>query len=384
MDALSLLKTLIAIPSINPMGQKTGKGTEREVADCLENLLRREGIEVQRQAVEPDRENIIARVDVSPGNPGLSNGLLLNSHMDTVPVAHMTVDPFNPTISQGRIFGRGSCDAKGSLAAMVKALIHHAHRSRRTRPVFLLATVDEEFSFAGSRKFIEQHWPISAAVVGEPTELTTIIAHKGVVRWSFRVWGVSAHGATPELGRNAIYDAAKLALGLQSYAAELARRAAHPLLGTGTLNLGRISGGQAVNMVADLCEFEVDRRLLPDEDGREAIRDCEAWLRSHIDPTVRFEVSDPFLVDSALDTSESSEIVKAVASSRTKLLGQPGTCHGAHYGTDGSKFSRVGIETIVCGPGKIAQAHTNAEFLEIQQLDDATRLYDDLIQNWGC
>ena len=106
MDTLSLLKKLISIPSINPMGQKTFQGTEREVAECLENLLRREGIEVQRQAVEPDRENIIARVDVSPGSPRTSNGLLLNSHMDTVPVAHMTVDPFSPIISQGRVFGR--------------------------------------------------------------------------------------------------------------------------------------------------------------------------------------------------------------------------------------------------------------------------------------
>jgi acetylornithine deacetylase len=330
------------------------------------------------------RENLIARVEGTAEGTKRRPGLLLNSHMDTVPVANMVIPPFDPSVSEGRVFGRGSCDAKGPLVAMTMALVRQARRPRRNAPVILLATVDEEYSFLGSRKFIETAWPVSAAVVGEPTRLGNIIAHKGIARWLIRVWGVSAHGATPELGQNAIYDAARVELLLESYAAELAKRAGHPLLGKAALNLGRVTGGQAVNMVPDLCELEIDRRLLPHEDGLEALRDCENWLRERLDNRIRFEATDPFLLDPALDTSPDALIVQAVTRSQTRTLGTSSPCQGAHYGTDGSKLSRVGIETVVCGPGDIAQAHTKAEFIEVDQLESAVRLYDDLIQNWSA
>ena len=182
MDALKTLKDLIAIPSINPMRANSGEAAERE--------------------------NLIAVVHASRGR-STAGGLLLNSHIDIVPVGNMAIDPFEPVLIDGRIFGGGSCDAKASIAAMLTALLAHTQRPERPRPVLFLATVDEEFSFAGSRRFIERRWPVSAAVVGEPTELANVIAHKGVVRWRLQVRGVSAHGATPELGRNAIYDGAR-------------------------------------------------------------------------------------------------------------------------------------------------------------------------------
>ena len=188
------------------MRADSGEAAERAAIDCLESLLRSEQIDCERQAVVDGRENLIAIVHASGGST--SGGLLLNSHIDTVPVANMAISPFDPVLKDGRIFGRGSCDAKASIATMLAALLAHAQRPQRPRPVLFLATVDEEFSFRGSRRFIERSWPVSAAVVGEPTELTNVIAHKGVVRWRLQVRGVSAHGATPELGRSAIYDGA--------------------------------------------------------------------------------------------------------------------------------------------------------------------------------
>ena len=277
MDALNTLKDLIAIPSVNPMRADSGEAAERAAIDCLESLLRDAQIDCERQAVVDGRENLIAVVHASGGST--SGGLLLNSHIDTVPVANMAISPFDPVLKDGKIFGRGSCDAKASIAAMLAALLEHAQRPKRPRPVLFLATVDEEFSFRGSRRFIERSWPVSAAVVGEPTELTNVIAHKGVVRWRLQVRGVSAHGATPELGtqRNLRRCSSGRVIGTICFRTWPA--GGHPLLKQPTLNVGRVTGGQAVNMVPDRCEFEIDRRVLPGESAAEALKDCEEWLR---------------------------------------------------------------------------------------------------------
>ena len=381
MDTLKTLKDLIAIPSINPMRANSGEAAERAATDYLEALLRREQIDCERQVVADGRENLIAVVHATTGRRA-AGGLLLNSHIDTVPVANMAIAPFDPVLRDGRILGRGSCDAKASIAAMLTALVAHGQRPERPRPVLFLATVDEEFSFAGSRRFIERQWPVSAAVVGEPTELANVIAHKGVVRWRLQVRGLSAHGATPELGRSAIYDGARVAVLLEQYASELRRRGGHPLLQYPTLNVGRVTGGQAVNMVPDKCEFEIDRRVLPGESAAEAIQDCEEWLRNRLE-VLDFNLEDPFLDDPALETSSDSTIARSLQGAQQSVLGAASPCVGAHYGTDGSKLAAAGIETVVCGPGNIAQAHTRAEFVELEQVNLAVRLYDQLIQDWG-
>jgi acetylornithine deacetylase len=152
---------------------------------------------LKQQSVVDGRENLIAFFisGSTADHKARSGGLLLSSHMDTVPVANMTIPPFEPVVRDGKLYGRGSCDAKGPLAAMLTAFVNHARRPPRKHPAALLATVDEEFSFSGSRKFITTNWPIAAALVGEPTQLTNVIAHKGVVRWRLEVRGISAHGA---------------------------------------------------------------------------------------------------------------------------------------------------------------------------------------------
>jgi acetylornithine deacetylase len=228
-NVIQCLRDLIAIPSVNPMRAGVDEPVERALGAYVESSLRRAGIDCERQAVAEGRENLIALVSPSGrSSQSKRDGLMLNSHMDTVPVAHMAIDPFDPVMRDGCIYGRGSCDAKASIAAMMAAVITHAERRERPCPVVFVATVDEEFTFAGSWKLIERDWPVSACVVGEPTRLASIIAHKGVARLKVRVRGTSAHGATPELGRNAIYDGARVALALEAYAAELARRPPHP------------------------------------------------------------------------------------------------------------------------------------------------------------
>jgi acetylornithine deacetylase ArgE len=381
-DALRLLRELIAIPSVNPMREGTCGDVERGVAEHLEATLRREGIECERLYVSEGRENLIAVVRPSAAVGGARDGLMLCSHMDTVPAENMSIDPFDPTMREGRVYGRGSCDAKGPIASMVAALVAHSCKRERPAHVVFAATVDEEFSFKGAWKLVEREWPVRACVIGEPTRLNVIVAHKGVARWRVKVRGRSAHGATPHLGRSAIYDGARVALALEAYADEISRGAPHPLLGSPTMNVGRVSGGQAVNVVPDLCEFEVERRLLPGEDGREEVRACEEWVRARVGGGVGVTAEEPYLVDPALDTPRDAEVVRAVSEAHADVLGRVCAIEGAHYGTDGSKLALKGIETVVCGPGDIARAHTRDESVEVEQIERAVRLYGRVLEGW--
>ena len=380
-QTIQLLRDMIAIPSVNPMRAGSGLPVESQLGDYVESTLRLAGIDCERQTVGKGRDNIIAVVHASGGNDR-RDGLMLNSHLDTVPVVNMAIDPFDPVVRDGRVFGRGACDAKGSIAAMIAALVGHASQKDRPVPVVFAAMVDEEFSFRGSWKLIEKKWPVSACVVGEPTKLASIIAHKGIARWLIRVTGTSAHGAMPHLGRSAIYDGARVALALEAYAQHLSTRTPHPLIGTSTLNVGRVAGGSAVNIVPDSCEFEVEQRLLPGQDGLEAVRDCEKRVRESVGGEIKFIVNEPYLVDPPLETPREAAVVQAVGAAYLYEFGRANAIEGAHYGTDGSKLAGAGIETVICGPGDIAQAHSRDEFIEIEQVEKAVRLYSRMIAQW--
>ena len=370
---------MIAIPSVNPMRANSGESVEREMGNFVASILTRARIDCERQSVAQGRDNVIGIVHPTRAD---ANGLMLNSHMDTVPVDNMAIDPFDPVVENGRVFGRGSCDAKASIAAMLSAVIDYANQSERSSRVVFAAMADEEFAFSGAWKLIEKSWAVSACVVGEPTLLRRVIAHKGIVRWRIGVQGVSAHGATPELGRSAIYDGARVALALEEYAQRLAQRESHPMLGHPTLNVGKVNGGQSVNIVPDKCVFELERRLLPGEDGRQAMQECEEFLCARLGQAVQFAVEDPYLVDPPMETAANAQIVSALARSQQATLGCEREVAGANYGTDGSKLARAGIETVVCGPGDIAQAHTANEFVAVEQVELATRMYGQLLANW--
>ena len=380
-NTLQLLRDMIAIPSVNPMRAKSGEHVEKGMVNFIETVLSAARIDCERQSVAEGRDNVIGIVHATETNV---NGVMLNSHTDTVPVDNMAIKPFDPVIEYGHVLGRGSCDAKASLAAMMSALIEYANQSHRPHPAVFAAMADEEFGFTGSWKLIEKSWPVSACVVGEPTLLKRVIAHKGIVRWRIEVQGLSAHGAEPDLGRNAIYHGARVALALEEYAQQLAAKQSHQLLGHSTLNVGRVAGGHAVNIVPDKCVFELESRLLPGEDGKQAVKNCEQFLRDRFDDSVQFTFEAPYLIDPALETAPDAEIVAALARAQQQVLGFEDEVAGANYGTDGSKLSRAGIQTVVCGPGNIAHAHTANESVEIKQLELATRMYSHLLTNWNA
>jgi acetylornithine deacetylase/succinyl-diaminopimelate desuccinylase-like protein len=286
---------------------------------------------------------------------------VLAPHLDTV---NGSDDLFAQRKKNGRLIGRGACDTKGSVAAMVTALCELARQPSRpaqTEIVFV-GLVDEENAQAGSRALAGSRLQADLAIVGEPTRLRAVTAHKGDLWMILKTRGLSAHGAQPELGRNAIHAMARVVNLLETkYAAQLGRRR-HLLLGHPTINVGRIRGGTQANIVPDSCEILVDRRTIPGETEPRVEREIHVFLRQHgLDATFdrgRLAPCEP------LETDPSLPIVAQFLRS----IGQRKPV-GVNYFCDASVLSRGGIPSIVFGPGDIAQAHTADEWIEIDSLE---------------
>jgi succinyl-diaminopimelate desuccinylase len=380
-DPIRLLQDLVALPSVNPSDGEPDDHLrgESRVVDYLEGFFARHGVPTRRQTAAPGRENLLARLE------GRSSEItLLEAHTDTVSVEGMTIPPFEPRIADGRLFGRGSCDCKASLAAMAVAMIRAARRGVPPRSCLLAATCGEEYKFTGARALVDRpaeaglstsDFARTCACVGEPTALQVIIAHKGAFRWRIRTAGRASHSSDPERGDNAIYHMADLIAILREYAASLADRPRHPLVGGPKFSVGIIQGGSAVNIVPDQCEILVDRRLIPGEVGPEALEE----IRGFVAGRVPFE-AETLLEDWPLETSPEASIVRRTRAAVAQVLGQS-AIGGVAYGTDASKYHRSGIESIVCGPGDIAQAHTAEEWVDTSQVEAAARVYEHLIMD---
>jgi acetylornithine deacetylase len=378
---LEIARDLVRIGSINPMGRGIEGPTvgEARLTSWLERLLQSFGARCRRQAVAPGRDNLIAELTW----PGAGRPMMLEAHQDTVPVDGMSVSPFGAEVRDGRLYGRGACDVKGGMAAILAAMERLAvEQPRGAASIVAAFTVDEESGFTGVRHLARALPPnLSFAVVAEPTRLEVVVAHKGLVRWKVRTIGRSCHSARPADGVNAVYRMAPVLSALEQYAIDLAGRRAHPLLGGPTLSVGVIRGGTSVNTVPGSCEVEIDRRLLPGEDPAGAVDDCRVFLARRL-PGVDLQVEPAWISDFALDTPADSEAVRVSLAAVRKVLGRAEPV-GVPYGTDGSKLAEAGLPTVVIGPGDIAQAHTVDEWIEIDQLERAVEVYVELVTAAG-
>ena len=367
-----LLSDLVAIESVNP-AYPGGSSGEVALADYVEEYCRRLGLAVTRQPVLPGRDNILAELRV----PGAQQTLLFEAHMDTVDLGTRGARALQPEVRDGRLYGRGSCDTKGSLAAMLLAMEALQAAGERLRVnVMLLASVDEEHAFRGVTAFVDSSRPVHAAVVGEPTELRLVVAHKGCVRWRLSTTGRAAHSSRPEEGDNAIDQMAEVLQSLRAFQARLRERR-HPLVGSPTLSVGRIWGGTGVNIVPERCTIEIDRRLIPGEDAQGALAEVDAFLAECAadNPVLKIAREEPFVVDWPLETPDDAAVVSA-ARAACANLNLPTQPTGVPYGTDASKLWALGgIPAIVLGPGSIAQAHTAEEYISLADVVAAAELY---------
>ena len=359
-NTAKLLRELIALPSVNPafLPAKHPRAGEQRVADFLAATAARAGLDVEFRPVAPGRSNLLARL--SPSGK-VRRRLLLAPHLDTV---NATDEQFTPQVRNGRLFGRGACDTKGSVAAMFVALCELAQTPQRptdTEVVFV-GLVDEEHAQAGSRALVADGFEADLAIVGEATRLQVVTAHKGTLWLCLETHGKSAHGSCPELGRNAVHAMARVVdLLLTDYAARLRRRR-HPLLGSATVSVGAICGGTQANIVPDRCSILIDRRSLPGETVADVRREILSVLRRK-NLTVDF-VKDKLPPCLPLETDPKHPLVARFM----KSVGQRKPV-GVRYFCDASVLGHGGIPSVVFGPGDIAHAHTADEWVSLAELE---------------
>ncbi len=347
---MPILERLVGFDTSNPPGK------EAEAGAYLADLLAGFGFDVDRQDIGGGRANVIATIANGAGPI-----LAFNTHMDVVPAAEgWTCEPFRLTeTADGRLVGRGACDAKGSLASMVAAGARlAAGRSSWSGTLVLVFVVDEEVGSAGARAFAARRPAIDYAVVGEPTRNRVAVAHKGSLRPRIRVLGRSAHSSRPKDGINAIFGAVHLISAFEAAADRVAERS-HPLCGAASMTVTRIAGGFADNAVPDRCEFLVDRRMVPGEDEAAVKREIETLLRSAKQRHgVEAEIAEwcP-TTGGATETSPDSEIAlagraasAAYGGDAAHVLGLGGACDLVH-------FNGIGAAGIVLGPGNSHFAH---------------------------
>jgi acetylornithine deacetylase len=386
-----LLAELIALPSVNPAfippppaaSARQARSShpfagEKRVADFLASFAARAGLEVEFQKVLPGRANVIARLRPSGK---IRQTILLAPHLDTVGADDWQ---FVPRRKNGRLYGRGSCDTKGSVAAMLTALCELANAKshpQETEIVFA-GLVDEENAQAGSRALVGQASSLSPffpkardrqdacptlAIVGEPTRLQVVTAHKGSLWLQLETWGRAAHGATPQLGQNAVHEMTRIVDLLETdYAARLRKRR-HLLLGTATVNVGTIHGGTQPNIVPDRCVITIDRRTLPGETETGVRREIAALLRAKRLPA---KISSKKLAPCLpLETSPKLPLVQRFLRS----VGQRRSL-GIDFFCDAAVLAAGGIPSIIFGPGDIAQAHTADEWISLASLERGKNL----------
>ena len=359
-QVVKLLRDLIALPSVNNAFLPPGDphAGEELVADYLKNRAKKAGLEIETQATNSGRDNLIIRLKTLGQ---ATHRIILAPHMDTVGGDLDKI--FRPTKKGERLHGRGACDTKGSVAVMFHAMEHLAkrHRPANTEIVFI-GFVDEECNQTGSRAFSKLKLKANLALVGEPTRCRVVTAHKGDLWLRLSSRGKAAHGARPELGRNAVHTMAKCIDTIETEYAQNLWKRRHPVLGHPTINTGIVRGGSQPNIVPDVSEADLDRRTLPGESFTTISREIGEVLKKRGLKARLTNVKG--YTCPAMETDPTLPMVQQLMRTvrQTKPL-------GVDYYCDAANIAATGVPAIVWGPGDIAQAHTADEWISIRQLE---------------
>lgn len=373
MDAgrlVARLERLVAFDTQNPPGAR-----EAACADWIAGDLSDLGFVVDIDRFDEGRANLVAHLANGPG-PCFA----FNTHMDVVPAGDgWDTDPFRLTARGPNLHGRGACDAKGALAAMLEALgLLAGAKAGWSGTLMAVFVADEEASSRGAKRYAATRPGIDLVVVGEPSGNVPITAHKGSLRPLVRVGGKTAHSGTPDLGVNAIVQAGRLLPRIAALHADLARTA-HPLVGPPSLTVTRAMAGQADNVVPDACDLLLDRRLVPGEQEADAVAAIEAMLSDAARDGIEARIVEwrP-TTGGAAETAASHPVVQAAIAAAGRHgvtdptpIGFGGACDFVH-------FREAGADGLVLGPGDLGVAHKPNEFVPRRELEAAALIYRDI------
>lgn len=359
MDPIPLLQELVAVNSINPSIVPGAPG-EKEAAEVVKKAMKTIGMDVVIQEVLPGRSNVIGVLEGKKKGPSM----MFCGHLDTVGVEGME-QPFTPTIKNGRLYGRGSQDMKGGVAAMIAAAGLLAGNWEQGR-LIVAAVVDEEYESLGAKALIKK-WKSDFAIITEPTDLAVACGHRGFAWLEVIAHGRAAHGSRPKEGRDAILRMGRILTALESLDKELQSRPPNGIQGTGSLHASLINGGRELSTYPDLCTLQMERRTLSGEDDAAILEEVQTILQNlqKLDPEFRAEArvtaSQPaYLLDSLHPLPQ--EVQKAAAN-----LGHPGSPIGMTFWTDAAILAKAGIPSVLFGPGG-AGLHSTVEYVNIEDV----------------
>ncbi len=359
--AIKLLKELVAVNSVNPTLVRGAPG-EREIAGLIAAEMRRGGLDVSIETVTHGRPNVVGVLE----GRAAGRTLMLCGHTDTVGVTGM-VDPFTPLERDGRLYGRGSQDMKGGVAAMIAAAIAIAQRGDlKSGRVVVACVVDEEHLSIGADALVRS-WRADAAVVTEPTDLEIAVGHKGFAWVDIVVEGKAAHGSRPADGQDAILRLGRVLVQLEALDRTLQARPPHPLVGTGSLHASIIEGGRELSSYPDRATLQMERRTLPSEAGTTALHEVQQILDAlkHEDATFRGTAKAVFSRP-AYEIDADHELPHLLAESLRHVGGEPRVT-GASFWTDAAVLGHAGIPSILFGPGG-AGLHSTEEYVNVRDV----------------
>jgi acetylornithine deacetylase len=375
-DARALARTLVRIDSRNP-GLTPGGAGEAECVALLRHVLDGWGFRTAVYEALPGRPNLIARA----GEGSAPRRLMFSGHLDVVGTEGMNHAPFAGEERDGRLYARGAADMKGGVAAMCAAAWRAAQHSLGGEIVIAL-TADEEYESIGTRALLERGERVDAAIVGEPTRLQIMPAHRGFVWIEVEVLGRAAHGSRWDVGVDAIRHAGLLLSELDRIDAEELPRREHPLLGRASLHASTIAGGIGMSTYPDRCIVRLERRTLPGERGADVVaeieRACDAVRarRPSFAAEVRLSMTQG-PSDVALDAPIVGELTEAL-----RACGEPVRVAGMSAWTDAALLNAAGIPAICFGPGDISLAHAAEEYIPLDEIDRAVSVLDVLARRW--
>ncbi len=376
-ELVTLLHSLVAIDSVNPDLVPGGAG-EGAVARFIERWANDNGLEVIVQEARPGRPNVVM---IARGGGG-GQALMLNGHTDVVGVSGMR-SPFEPSVEDGRLFGRGSYDMKGGIAAGLLA-VKRAKALGLRGDVAVSCVADEEVASFGSQAIVDElkaarpRWRADAVIVMEPTELELILAHKGFVWLDVATRGKAAHGSRPQLGMDAIVKMGAVLTELERLDLQLRANPTHPYLGSGSAHASLISGGQEMSSYPAECKLSIERRTIPGEDAAfvraevQHILDGLALRDSAFDATLTTGLTrEPFGI------ADDAPFVQLLSRHAERVIGKTPRRAGVGFWADSALFSSAGIPTLLFGPHGEG-AHADVEWVDLKSVEQCCEIYTDV------